>query len=130
MILENLRMAGVQEAHKEDRISFGSLAPWPRCMVCAESRHLEGEGGDVAASERRAAIFIGPEFGTVSRPDLVEAGDLKTTKHGDHNAHRCRCGPWGMDPERGGDDEDGGEGRLGSIHREPGQSFEPCLSGC
>ena len=23
--------------------------------------------------EKRAAIFIGPEFGTVSRPDLVEA---------------------------------------------------------
>ena len=35
-----------------------------------------GEGGGV---EKRAAIFIGPEFGTVSRPDLVavarEAGD-------------------------------------------------------
>ncbi len=36
----------------------------------------EGEGGGV---EKRAAIFIGPEFGTVTRPDLVaaarEAGD-------------------------------------------------------
>ena len=26
-----------------------------------------------AATEQRAAVFIGPEFGTVSRPDLVEA---------------------------------------------------------
>ena len=37
------------------------------------------EGGDGSGSEKRAAIFIGPEFGTVSRPDLVaaarEAGD-------------------------------------------------------
>ena len=42
-------------------------------MVCAEGRYLEGE------AEKRAAIFIGPEFGTVQRADLVagarEAGD-------------------------------------------------------
>lgn len=38
-------------------------------MVCAEGRYQEGEDGP----ERRAAIFIGPEFGTVSRPDLVAA---------------------------------------------------------
>ena len=31
------------------------------------------EGGEEEGTERRAAIFIGPEFGTVSRPDLVEA---------------------------------------------------------
>ncbi len=75
MILENLKTAGVQQAHKEDRISFSSLVPWPGEMVCAEGRYQEGEDGP----ERRAAIFIGPEFGTVSRPDLVaaarEAGD-------------------------------------------------------
>lgn len=29
MILENLRAAGVQQAHKEDRITFTSLKPWP-----------------------------------------------------------------------------------------------------
>ena len=29
MILENLRSAGVQQAHKEDRISFLSLSGWP-----------------------------------------------------------------------------------------------------
>ncbi len=73
MILENLKAAGVQQAHKEDRIVFTSLKPWPGELVCAEGRYLEG------ADERRAAIFIGPEFGTVSRPDLVaaarEAGD-------------------------------------------------------
>ena len=31
------------------------------------------EGDEDDGIERRAAVFIGPEFGTVSRPDLVEA---------------------------------------------------------
>ncbi|WP_068635719.1 site-specific DNA-methyltransferase [Thauera butanivorans] len=73
IILENLKTAGVQQAHKQDRISFTSLTPWPGDLVCAEGRYAEGE------TEKRAAIFIGPEFGTVARPDLVaaarEAGD-------------------------------------------------------
>jgi len=73
MILENLKTAGVQQAHKEDKITFISLTPWPGDLVCAEGRYEE------SGSEKRAAIFIGPEFGTVSRPDLVaaarEAGD-------------------------------------------------------
>lgn len=67
MILENLRVAGVQQAHKEDRITFTSLVPWPGRMICAEGRYQEGE------NERRAGVFIGPEFGTVSRQDLVQA---------------------------------------------------------
>ncbi len=71
MILENLETAGVQQAHKEDRIRFSSITPWPGNLVCAEGRYFEG--GESAAKQRRAAIFIGPEFGTVSRPDLVEA---------------------------------------------------------
>ena len=71
MILEHLKTAGVQQAHKEDRITFTALTPWPGELVCAEGRYLEVDGG--AGTERRAAIFIGPEFGTVSRPDLVQA---------------------------------------------------------
>ena len=77
MILENLKVAGVQQAHKEDRISFTSLVPWPGDLVCAEGRYSEGNTD--SGTESRAAIFIGPEFGTVRRPDLVsaarEAGD-------------------------------------------------------
>jgi adenine-specific DNA-methyltransferase len=73
MILENLKAAGVQQAHKEDKITFTALTPWPGDLVCAEGRYMEGD------KERRAAIFIGPEFGTVQRQDLVlaarEAGD-------------------------------------------------------
>ena len=71
MILENLRVAGVQQAHKEDRIIFTSLVPWPGEMVHAEGRYVEGAGAE--AVDRRAAICIGPEFGTVTRPDLVQA---------------------------------------------------------
>jgi len=73
IILENLKTAGVQQAHKEDRIAFTALTLWPGDLVCADARYVEG------TVEKRAAIFIGPEFGTVSRPDLVaaarEAGD-------------------------------------------------------
>ena len=73
MILENLKTAGVQQAHKEDKITFTALTPWPGDLVCADGRYLE------KGAEKRAAIFIGPEFGTVSRTDLVaaarEAGD-------------------------------------------------------
>jgi adenine-specific DNA-methyltransferase len=77
MILENLKTAGVQQAHKEDKIAFSAITPWPGDMVCAEGRYFEGD--EKTGIEKRAAIFIGPEFGTVSRPDLVaaarEAGD-------------------------------------------------------
>lgn len=82
MILENLKTAGVQQAHKEDKISFNALTPWPGDLICAEGRYFEGGGADnvpTSGLEKRAAIFVGPEFGTVSRPDLVaaarEAGD-------------------------------------------------------
>ena len=71
MILENLRTAGVQQAHKDSRIVFTALTPWPGELVTADGRYREGEGA--AAVERRAAILIGPEFGTVTRPDLVQA---------------------------------------------------------
>src|SRR5206468_10325052 len=81
------KTAGVQQAQKEDRISFTALTPWPGDLVCADGRYLEGEqeAGSAAGAtgtqprEKRAAIFIGPEFGTVQRTDLVaaarEAGD-------------------------------------------------------
>ena len=96
MILENLKTAGVQQAHKEDRITFTALTPWPGDLVCAEGRYeakdegrsMKDETGKEQAgagnpglhtSSKRAAIFIGPEFGTVQRADLVaaarEAGD-------------------------------------------------------
>ncbi|MEY4195533.1 MAG: hypothetical protein RLZZ226_1901 [Pseudomonadota bacterium] len=91
MILDNLKTAGVQQAHKEDRITFTSLTAWPGDRVCAEGRYTLtpgpspaggrgeqepspfGRGQGEGSLEKRAAIFIGPEFGTVQRADLVEA---------------------------------------------------------
>ncbi len=67
MILEELRKSGVQQAHREDRITFTALTGWPGHTICAEGVYQEG------SEERRAGIYIGPEFGTVSRADLVDA---------------------------------------------------------
>ena len=95
VILENLKTAGVQQAHKDDKIDFIALTPWPGELVCAEGVYHEGDAAETAGGEaarqpgadkarggaealpeqtgKRAAIFIGPEFGTVARPDLVAA---------------------------------------------------------
>jgi adenine-specific DNA-methyltransferase len=67
MVLDHLKTAGVQQAHKEDRIAFTALTPWPGKLISAEGRYSDGE------RDRRAAILVGPEFGIVSRPDLVDA---------------------------------------------------------
>jgi len=88
VILENLRIAGVQQAHKEDRLTFTSLTGWPGEYICAEGRYEAKDEGrsmnderkgphnssfNLHTSSKRAGILIGPEFGTVSRPDLVAA---------------------------------------------------------
>lgn len=68
MILDHLATAGVHQAEKRDTIRFlGRPTGWPDEYVNAEGRFMEGE------TERRAAIFIGPEFGTLSRVDLAAA---------------------------------------------------------
>jgi adenine-specific DNA-methyltransferase len=66
-MLDNLRRAGVHQAGKADRITFTALQPWPGEWIAAEGRYLEGE------TERRAAILIGSEYGTLARADLVAA---------------------------------------------------------
>ena len=71
MVLEHLSTSGVQQAHRDDRISFNALSPWPGDLIGAEGRY--NEGSSHTGIERRAGIFIGPEFGTVTRPDLVAA---------------------------------------------------------
>jgi len=45
-----------------------SLEPWPGTWIAAEGRYTAEDG-----RERRAAIFIGPEFGTLTRADLTAA---------------------------------------------------------
>jgi adenine-specific DNA-methyltransferase len=67
MVLDHLRTAGVHQSRKADSIYFTSLQPWPGEYIGAEGRFLEAD------TERRAGILIGPEFGTLSRMDLVTA---------------------------------------------------------
>ena len=68
MILNTLRVAGVQQAHKQDRISFESLDGWPGVLLAGKGSYRDADG-----TLKTAGIFIGPEFGTVTRVDLVEA---------------------------------------------------------
>ena len=105
VILENLKTAGVQQAHKEAKITFTSIKGWPGDHICAEGifevdsdewlgdsktvvnngeEQVDSSGSQLTTNHsqlttKRAGIFIGPEFGTVSRIDLVaaarEAGD-------------------------------------------------------
>ena len=67
VILDNLRAAGVQQARKGDGITFSSITGWPGEYICAEGHYKDRN------RSRRAGIMIGPEFGTVSRPDLAAA---------------------------------------------------------
>jgi len=140
-ILDNLKLAGVQQAHKEDKVVFSSLAPWPGELVCAEGRYAEGSG------EKRAAIFIGPEFGTVSRPDLVaaarEAGDagfdVLIACAFNYDAHSSEFNKLGRIPvlkarmnadlHMAGDLKNTGKGNLFVIFGEPDIEILPVADG-
>ena len=160
MILDNLRTAGVQQAHKDDRITFDSLTPWPGDHVCAEGRYAvasgqwpvvseegTGDGEDSSrtrtvdhgppAASRRAGIFVGPEFGTVQRQDLVEAAreaaeagfDLLIACAFNYEAHATEFDKLGRIPilkarmnadlHMAGDLKNTGQGNLFVIFGEP-----------
>ena len=68
MILNTLRVSPVQQAHKQDRINFESLDGWPGVLLAGKGSYRDADG-----TLKTAGIFIGPEFGTVTRVDLVEA---------------------------------------------------------
>ena len=136
MILEQLRVHGVQQSDKADRIEFTSFEGWPGGgYICAEGRFMEGE------TERRAGIFLGPEFGTVGRPDLAAAGrearengfDLLLVCAFSYDAHAGelkRLGPlrilqarMNADLHMAGDLQ--GKGNLFVIFGEPDIALEP-----
>ena len=141
MILENLKAAGVQQAHKEDRITFTALTGWPGRFICAEGKFMEGE------KEKRAGILIGPEFGTVSRPDLVaaarEAGDagfdVLIACAFNYDAHSAEFDKLGrvpvlkarMNPDlhMGDDLKATGAGNLFVVFGEPDIEIEPAGDG-
>ena len=65
MILDNLKKAGLQNTIKKERLKFESLESFSGVHIQAVGTFLEGE------KEKRAAVCIGPEHGTVG-PDLVK----------------------------------------------------------
>lgn len=69
IVIDYLKAEGVKQQDKSDRITFESIGPWPGDFIGAAATFIEGENGP----ERRAAILIGPEYGTVGRQDLVAA---------------------------------------------------------
>ena len=70
MILENLKMAGVQQAHREDRIAFSSLAPRAGDHVCAEGRYAEDGGGGGKPFSAAPASSSDPNSAPCSVPTL------------------------------------------------------------
>jgi adenine-specific DNA-methyltransferase len=77
MVLDNLKRSGVQQRDRVDRLVFSSLKPWPGRFICAEGAVRQASEGDSDtlsdSPTRRAAIFVGPEYGTVARADLTAA---------------------------------------------------------
>ncbi|MCU0287678.1 MAG: site-specific DNA-methyltransferase [Acidobacteria bacterium] len=145
MILENIKTSGVQQAHKEDKINFSSITAWPGDLVCAEGHYLES--GCETGKEKRAAIFIGPEFGTVSRPDLVQAAreagdagfDVLITCAFNYDAHSTEFAKLGRiqvlkarmnaDLHMAGDLKNTGKGNLFVIFGEPDIDIHYCEKG-
>ena len=140
IVLENLKTSGVQQGAKADRIAFTSLTPWPGEYIAAEGRFLEGPEGEQV--ERRAAIFIGPEFGTTSRPDLTAAAREATDARFDvliaaafnfeaHASELNRLGPLQIlrakinpDLHMAGELKNTGKGNLFIVFGEPDVEIE------
>jgi adenine-specific DNA-methyltransferase len=68
IILDNLRKAGVQNTYKNERLVFERIEPYAGTYVQAV-----GEYTDAAGTTIRAAISIGPEYGTVDATWVKEA---------------------------------------------------------
>jgi adenine-specific DNA-methyltransferase len=68
VVLENRQKSGVQNTKKGERLNFTSLEPHTGDgFLHAQGRYQED------TRERLAAIFIGPEYGTVSRDMVMRA---------------------------------------------------------
>ena len=142
MVLDHLRTAGVHQSRKADSIRFTSLTPWPGDYIGAEGRFTECEG-ERSQTERRAAILIGPEFGTLSRMDLVIAAreasearfDVLIACAFNYDAHACELTKLGplpilkarMNPDlhMAEDLKNTGKGNLFVVFGEPDLVVEP-----
>jgi len=71
--LDKLGQPTQQIVETRRKAEFITPIPKPRKRKAAAAQQQIVFDDAGKRSEKRAAIFIGPEFGTVSRPDLVEA---------------------------------------------------------
>jgi adenine-specific DNA-methyltransferase len=70
-ILANLRTSGVDNRTKGERLRFITLDPYAGRFIQATGTYAEGE------TERRVAVAIGPQYGTVG-PELVQEAAVET----------------------------------------------------
>ncbi len=143
MVIEHLKTAGVHQTDKADRIEFTNLIPFAgRGYIGAEGRFMEGE------TERRAAIFIGPEFGTLSRVELTAAAREASENRFDvliavsfafdaHASELTRLGPLPilkakMNPDlhMAGELKNTGKGNLFTVFGEPDIDILDQPDGC
>jgi adenine-specific DNA-methyltransferase len=68
MILDNLRKAGVQNTVKKERLVFDRLEPLAGTWLQASGSYADADG-----KQRRVAVSIGPEHGTVGPNQVKEA---------------------------------------------------------
>ena len=66
-IVDNLRIAGVQNTVRNERLTFSTLDPWPGTYIQAAGDY------DASGTTRRAAVAIGPEHGTVDADFVRQA---------------------------------------------------------
>ena len=67
-VMENLQLAGVQNTKKNETLKFTEMKPY------AGGRYIHAEGRWLeSGKERRAAVVIGPEYGTVGRELVLAA---------------------------------------------------------
>jgi adenine-specific DNA-methyltransferase len=64
MIVENLKVAGVQNTKKKERLKFTRMEPHAGTWIHAVGEYMEGD------KSRSVAVFVGPEHGTVG-PEMV-----------------------------------------------------------
>ena len=68
MILENLKKAGVQNTRKKERLVFNTLESYSGTWINAKGTYTDSDG-----KQKRVAISLGPEHGTVGPQQVKEA---------------------------------------------------------
>jgi len=77
LVIDNLRVAGVENTKKGERLKFTRLEPYAGAWLQAIGEYQEKEPSPPSSPEapggktKRVAVCIGPEHGTVS-PDLIK----------------------------------------------------------